>query len=42
MQLRCLRTTGILACGGGMIALALTACNSNGTSEWGRSIHGEW
>jgi hypothetical protein len=32
MQLKRLRTTGVLACGGGMIALALTGCNSNGAS----------
>jgi hypothetical protein len=32
MQLKRLRTTGVLAFGGGMIALTLTACNSNGAS----------
>lgn len=32
MQLKHLRTTGVLACGSGMFALALTGCNFNGVS----------
>jgi hypothetical protein len=30
MQLKRLRATGVLDCGGGMTALALTACNALG------------
>lgn len=33
MQFKNLRTTAALACGGGMIALALTGCNADGTAS---------
>ncbi|MCO6005373.1 DUF4232 domain-containing protein [Actinoallomurus purpureus] len=33
MQFKRLRTTAALACGGGMIALALTGCNADGTAS---------
>ena len=44
MQFKRLRTIGALACGGGMIALALTGCNANasasGSSDSPRSSSG--
>ncbi|WP_433179614.1 DUF4232 domain-containing protein [Actinoallomurus sp. CA-150999] len=33
MELKRLRTAAVLACGGGMVALSLTACNFNGSAS---------